>query len=31
MDKYAGNGSEVTMELPENWYQNNDFLGFALC
>ena len=24
-------GSEVTMELPENWYQNNDFLGFALC
>ncbi|KAJ9707494.1 hypothetical protein PVL29_002497 [Vitis rotundifolia] len=24
-------GSEVTMVLPENWYQNNDFLGFALC
>ena len=24
-------GSEIKMELPKNWYQNNDFLGFVLC
>ena len=21
----------VTIKLPQNWYENNDFLGFALC
>ncbi|XP_034674462.1 disease resistance protein RPV1-like [Vitis riparia] len=24
-------GSEVTAELPPNWYDNNEVLGFALC
>ena len=24
-------GSQVTMKLPWNWYENNSFLGFALC
>lgn len=24
-------GSEVTVELPMNWCEDNDFLGFALC
>ena len=24
-------GSEIKMELPKNWYQNNNFLGFVLC
>ena len=23
-------GSQITIELPMDWYQNNDFLGFAL-
>lgn len=22
---------EVTIELPQNWYENNDLLGFDLC
>ena len=22
---------EVIIELPPNWYENNEFLGFALC
>ena len=22
---------EVTLELSQNWYENNDLLGFALC
>ena len=22
---------EVTIKLPQNWYENNDMLGFALC
>ena len=24
-------GSDVTIELPQNWYENNDLFGFALC
>ena len=24
-------GSDVTIELPQNWYENNDLLGFAIC
>ena len=24
-------GSQVTKELPWDWYENNNFLGFALC
>ena len=24
-------GSHITIELPMNWYQNNDLLGVALC
>ncbi|KAL6315391.1 hypothetical protein AAG906_000501 [Vitis piasezkii] len=24
-------GSEIVVELPENWWENNNFLGFALC
>ena len=24
-------GSQVRMKLPRNWYENNNFLGFALC
>ena len=24
-------GSEITIKLPENWWEDNDFLGFALC
>ena len=23
-------GSQITIKLPIDWYQNNDFLGFAL-
>ncbi|KAL6315913.1 hypothetical protein AAG906_013261 [Vitis piasezkii] len=23
--------NEVRIELPQNWYENNEFLGFALC
>ena len=25
------NGSKITMRLPRYWYENDDFLGFALC
>ena len=25
------NSDEVTIELPQNWYENNDLLGFGLC
>ncbi|KAL6316839.1 hypothetical protein AAG906_022509 [Vitis piasezkii] len=24
-------GSKITLTLPQNWYENDDFLGFALC
>ncbi|XP_034675536.1 disease resistance protein RPV1-like isoform X13 [Vitis riparia] len=24
-------GSEIVVELPENWWEDNNFLGFALC
>ncbi|RVW59242.1 TMV resistance protein N [Vitis vinifera] len=24
-------GYQITMELPQNWYENNDFLGIAIC
>ncbi|KAL6332030.1 hypothetical protein AAG906_020389 [Vitis piasezkii] len=24
-------GSEIGVELPENWWEDNNFLGFALC
>ena len=23
--------NDVRIELPQNWYENNEFLGFALC
>ncbi|RVW24146.1 hypothetical protein CK203_088746 [Vitis vinifera] len=28
---YKKKGSEIATELPENWWEDNNFLGFALC
>ena len=29
--RYQNAGNEIRIELPMNWYDDNDFLGFALC
>ena len=29
--RYQNVGDEIRIELPMNWYTDNDFLGFALC
>ncbi|RVX07054.1 Disease resistance-like protein DSC1 [Vitis vinifera] len=31
VDKPPEKGSKITMRLPRYWYENDDFLGFALC
>ena len=29
--RYQNVGDEIRIELPMNWYEDNDFLGFSLC